>query len=98
MSNVLEQLRGEDGSVDARRLNTGAPSPHAEISARECYRLRVAVAHGVMLKEHTRAARYGSSAAYDHATGRCDHDVSVPPLAFKRTDFETFGEWVVRDE
>ena len=98
MSSVLEDLRDEDGTIDARRLNTGAPSTHREVSPRECYRLRVAVAHGVMLKEHTRAARFGSSAAYDHATGRCDHDVTAPPLAFKRNDFETFGEWVVRDE
>ena len=94
---VLDDLRGDDGTIDARRLDTGRPSPHHEVTARECYRLRAALARGATLKGHVRAARFGSSAAYDHATGRCDHDVSAPPLEFHRNDFETWGEWVIRD-
>lgn len=94
---VLSKLRTEDGTIDARALNTGQPRgcAHQTISPRDCYRLRAALARGATLKSHTRSAHYGSSGAYQHAAGECQHEgVGCPPLRYDRFG-RGDGEWVI---
>jgi len=94
---VMSKLRTDNGTIDARALNTGNPGgcAHETISARDCYRLRAALARGATLKSHAQASHYGSSGAYHHAAGKCQHEsVSCPPLRFARFG-RGDGEWVI---
>ena len=93
--NAVDDLRDENGEIDARKLNTGTP-PHEQISARECYHIRAALARGVDLRQHVSAAWYCRSAAYCHAVGNCGHEsVSVPTLTHLREGERLGGRWVI---
>lgn len=95
MPNAVDDLRDENGKIDARQLNSGTP-PHPRISARECYQIRAALVRGVDLREHVSETRYCRSGAYYHAVGDCGHTgVSVPPLTHLREGERLGGRWVI---
>jgi hypothetical protein len=96
MSDPLDELRGSDGSIDARRLHAhGSESPHAPVSTEACRRLRVALLYGAELREYTSEVPFNRSVAHYHASGECSHDHGVPPVAHTTSGHGAGGQWVI---
>ena len=83
--NDISDLKDEQGRIDSRKIAgnnvTGAVEP---CSARQCYRVRIALAHGATLAGHCEHPDAPvTDGAEAHARGGCHHDASdhpAPPL------------------
>lgn len=96
MSDPMDELKTDDGSIDARQLyNRSSPSTYAHVSPEACRRLRVALLHGAELREYTRAVAFNRSVAHYHAAGKCTHDHAVPPVAHTTSGHGSGGQWVI---
>jgi len=91
-----DTLVGDDGTIDARRLLGSGSDEHAPVSREACRRLRVALAYGAEITDHVRGVEYERATAHYHATGKCSHAHTVPPVA--HTTGKPGGRWVIADE
>jgi len=93
-----DTLVDDDGTIDARRLIGSGSNDHAPVSREACRRLRVALAYGAEIGDHVRGVGYERATAHYHATGKCSHVHSVPPVAHTTGGHGTGGRWVIADE
>ena len=84
----LDRLRGEDGTIDARKINSGMANP-INVSPELCASWRRRTRN--LSHRRTRIAaeadfEISRGAVGKHVRGLCSHDVSEPPVSLEGGD------------
>ena len=100
---TLDDLRTEDGRIDARSVASSAGREKAtsfpDVSASECALMRRQLLSGESIRNLSESGKINrhQTTVRRHVTGECQHTHGSPPaLVFVGSEVD--GEWVLRGE